>query len=131
MESVLLVHLGLKYYIKEAGSLKANVTLNLSKPIVTGKVVDDEIEEDFVKDAIKGFSSFGGELSFGVEYFFDEHFSVGGDFGLRYLHVGTETSEETTVFNGLTGLEEASTNTYRSKINATPTFSRIGLNFYF
>ena len=29
----------------------------------------------------------GGEFGFGIEYFFDENFSLGGEFGLRYIHL--------------------------------------------
>ena len=128
---LLVPNIGVKYYLKDVGDLKAHASLNISKPIITGEFIDDGDTDESVEETIAGISLWGGELSFGVEYFFDEHFSLGGEFGLRYMHVGLESSFETTVFNPLTGENVPSENTYTTKFNASPTFSRISLNFYF
>ncbi len=128
---LIIPNIGLKYYVKESGNLKAFVTLNLSKPILTGKYEVDGIEDEESKKYIEGISLFGGELSFGAEYFFDEQFSIGGEFGLRYLHAKYTFSEDESIFNPNTGDTEVSKASYEAKLNASPTFSRISLNFYF
>ena len=48
----------------------------------------------------------GGELGFGMEYFFDENFSLGGEFGLRYLHLRYKDSYNDEIYNPNTGQDE-------------------------
>lgn len=129
--SLIMPNLGVKYFIKETGNLKAHLTLNVSKPILSGKVVYNGEEDDEIKDAIKNLKLFGGEFGFGAEYFFDENFSLGGEFGIRYMMVRYKDSYETSVYNPNTGMSEPSENTYEFKSAVSPTFSKISLNFYF
>lgn len=129
--NLIMPNIGIKYFIKEVGDLKAHLTLNVMKPIVTGKVINDgDVDEDY-SDYVKAISLWGGEFSFGAEYFFDEHFSIGGEFGLRYMRARFKQEEDVDIFNPITGLTESSTQTYDMKLNMSPTFSKISLNFYF
>jgi hypothetical protein len=123
-------NVGVKYFIKEMGDLKMHTTLNISKPIASGKVTYDNEVDTEVEDLVEGLSVWGGELSFGMEYFLSEHFSLGGEFGLRYLHVTSENIFEREIFNPNTGEFKNSFETTTVKLNANPTFSRISFNFY-
>lgn len=117
--------LGLKYFIKQHNSLNAYLTACISKPFVSGKrEYDGKIDEDYQED-IDNVSFWGAEGGFGIEYFFDENFSLGGEFGLRYLHMNfKETYEfESTYFKSKTE------RVY--KYNLSPTYTKISLNFYF
>lgn len=128
---LIMPNLGLKYFIREAGSLKAHLTLNVSKPMVFGKAEYDGEEDEDLEDYVKGLSLWGGEFSFGTEYFFDEHFSLGGEFGLRWLRASFHEEFDQLDFDPITGAAHNSTSTYDMRFNASPTFSKIALNFYF
>lgn len=129
--SLLMPNLGLKYFIKETGNLKAHLTLNVVKPVVNARMINDGNVDEDVREYVRGLSIWGGEFSFGAEYFFDEHFSVGGEFGMRYIRFKFEDTDQTTVYNPVTGVDQPSESTYRMKLNMSPTFSKISLNYYF
>jgi hypothetical protein len=129
--NLFLPNIGVKYFFKETDKLKAFATLNLAKPIVSGSVTfDDEFDEE-VNNLFEGLSIWGGELSVGAEYYFDEHFSVGGEFGLRYIRVGSKTENDRLVYNPVTGEEVPTKSLYTAGFTGKPTFSRVSLNFYF
>jgi hypothetical protein len=80
-------NIGVKYFIKQQNKIQAYLTLCISKPLLTGKLDYDGEEYDDFKQQVKNISMWGGEVGFGIEYFFDDNFSLGGEFGLRYLHL--------------------------------------------
>ena len=116
--NLLIPNIGVKYFFKQQNNLQAYLSLNFSKPIFSGKIdVDDNDFEDDFEEAIKNTSIWGGEFGFGIEYFFDENFSLGGEFGIRHFNFKyneTDEGDETDV-----------------RININPTFSKITLNYYF
>ncbi len=122
---------GLKWFMLSKAKLKLFANANFSKPVLTGKVVNQGQEDPDFRDAIKGLNVFGGEAGLGAEYYFDEQFSLGGEFGLRMLHVGVKESYDSYFFNPLTGLDQATTIEYKANFNLRPTYSKISLNFYF
>lgn len=71
------------------------------------------------------------KFGFGVEYFFDENFSLGGEFGLRYFNFRYNDSNEREIYNPNTGnyMDTEIKNDY--SFNMSPTFSKISLNYYF
>jgi hypothetical protein len=116
--NLIIPNIGAKYFIKETNSIKAFLSLNLSKPFLTGKYkYNGEVDED-LNELLNRLKLFGGEFGFGAEYFFDEHFSLGGEFGLQYFRVNYEESYGSDSENQL-------------KANISPTYSRITLNYYF
>jgi len=129
--SLYIPNIGVKYFIKQQSKLQAYLSLNLSKPLLSGKLKYDGEEDENFKDAIKSISMWGGEFGFGAEYFFDQNFSIGGEFGLRYLHLKYNDTDKTEIYNPNTGdyQDAVIDNDYR--FNISPTFSRISLNFYF
>ena len=128
---ILVPQIGLKYFVVESGKLKAFANVCLSKPIVSAKVVDDGEEYEDVSETAKSLNIFGGELGFGTEYFFDEHFSVGGEFGLRFVQVQSSEAYDSEYYNPDTDEYEPYALETTTKVNMSPTFSKVSLNFYF
>jgi hypothetical protein len=129
--SLYVPNIGIKYFIKQQNKLNAYVSLCISKPFLSGKLeYDGEADEEF-KNQIKNISLWGGEAGFGVEYFFDDNFSIGGEFGLRYLHLKYNDSYDYEFYNPNTGDYEMTEIKDDYRLNVSPTFSKLSLNFYF
>lgn len=129
--SVYMPTLGLKYYLVEKEKVKAYTSLAITKPIVIGKARDNGVENTDLTDYLKKLSIWGGELGFGAEYYFDEQFSVGGEFGIRYLSLKDELTQTTTFYNPNTGMDQSTTITNKFSFRTTPTYTKFSLNFYF
>jgi hypothetical protein len=124
-------NIGAKYFFTQKDKLKAYTSLCLSKPILSAKMIDDgDVDEDF-KETVKNISLFGGELGVGVEYFFDEHFSIGGEFGLRYIHAKYKDSYEDEIYDPEIGDYRPTEVENIMKFNLNPTYTKVSLNFYF
>ncbi|MGB0165614.1 MAG: hypothetical protein ACPF8V_02050 [Luteibaculum sp.] len=129
--NALIPSLGLKYFIQEKESIKSFISLAVSKPIIWASYEQDgEPDKDFEED-VKNIGLFGGQLAFGVEYFFNPQFSVGGMFGIRYLRAKQTFEREVDLYNPNTQETETRTENQETKINFSPTFSNISLNYYF
>lgn len=129
--SVLIPNLGLKVFFP--GETKVTPFLNfcISKPILSGKVqYDGETDYEF-EEAVKNIKLFGLELGFGAEYYLDDNFSFGGEFGLRYFHFKFTDEYETEVYNPETGEVIPSTVDSEYNANLSPTYARLSFNFYF
>jgi len=129
---LLMPNVGLKYFIKEHNNLHAYISANFAMALLSGKIEYDGVEEDDLQDYIKAVNIWGGEFGFGVEYFFDDNFSIGGEFGLRHLNFKYTDTYETTIYNPNTGDYDYETDrTEDIRIGSNPTYSKISLNFYF
>lgn len=128
-------NIGVKFFAVEQNKLKAYFNLSVAKPFIRGKyqIDGDDMEFNFngdddavVNDLLKEIKLIGGEFGFGVEYFFDNNFSVGGEFGLRYMRGKFEMEDEGDEYGG-------DVETYKNafKASVSPTYSKISLNFYF
>lgn len=128
--------LGAKYFVIQNNKLKAFVGLALTKPILKakleltedGQTIDEEFTDEF-KKTVDNIKIFGGEVGFGVEYFFDQNFSVGGEFGLRYMNVNFKQEREDEEYNGV-DYENVIRKTDVT-LNIIPTYTKVSLNFYF
>lgn len=122
---------GVKVFFLEVNQLKAFGLVDFSKPMVSAKTwTDGELNEEFVEN-VKNFSSWGGELAIGAEYFFDDNFSIGGEFGIRHLAVKYADTFDTTIYDPNTQEETPSETTEVIQGSVSPTFARVALNFYF
>ena len=129
--SLFISTLGLKYFIREEEKLKAYISTSFSKPFIGGKVINDGEKNEDVMEFIRKVGIFGGTIGFGAEYFIDENFSLGGEFGLRYLHFRYEDSYSTEFYNPAQGYYQETEIMNDLKFNISPTYSKISLNFYF
>ena len=128
---LLIPSLGLKYFLTQQNKLQTYVSANLSRPLLFGKAELDGVSDETFTESLKNLSLFGGELGFGVEYFFDENFSIGGEFGLRTMRLRYQNNFERTVFNPATSELESVPIEQDYRFALSPTYSRISLNFYF
>ena len=79
------------------------------------------------KETVWKIKDSNSQLCFRVEYFFEDNFSVGGEFGLRYLKGKITQNNDVTVGpNNQVHTEQTEIN-----LGAMPTYSKISVNFYF
>lgn len=132
--SIFMPNIGIKYFVAKQNKINAFLNLNLSKPILSAEIKDNGTDDSDLKDINEGIdnlSIFGGELGFGVEYFFDENFSIGGEFGIRYFHLEYDDVRTREVYNPANGQNQLVDFKDNFQFNISPTFSRISLNYYF
>jgi hypothetical protein len=130
-ENLYLPNIGAKYFINNINKIKSYLTLNISKPILGGKVTNDGKESDSFNKSIENLSMWGGEFGFGTEYFFDDNFSLGGEFGIRYFHYSNKSDYNNTIYDPSIGRQTNSTSTDKYSLSLSPTYSKISLNYYF
>jgi len=128
--SVMLPSLGVKYFVLERDKLKAFTALSFTFPILSAKSDDDDLNKE-INEQIDRINIWGSELSFGVEYFIDHQFSIGGEFGLRYIRFNYLDESDQTIFHPMTGAPLSVKSSESIKLNIKPTFSKMSLNFYF
>jgi hypothetical protein len=129
--------IGAKYFIMESNKLKGYFVLSLSKPIVSAKITFEqngiEQQNDMINSIVKGIDDikmFGAKLGFGVEYFFDDNFSLAAEFGIRYMKNKFNMEELQDNIWTPTGDVER---TIKREVNLDimPTYTKFSLNFYF
>ena len=81
---VFMPYLGIKFFVINKESIKGSVNGTIFKPIIFGKETENGEENESYKKDLKELKLWGGELGYGMEYFFDDHFSIGGEFGFRF-----------------------------------------------
>jgi len=128
--SVILPSLGVKYFFLERNKLKAFTSLSFTLPILSAKSDDADFNKE-INEQIDKINIWGSELSFGVEYFIDNQFSIGGEFGLRYIHFNYNDESNQIIVNPMTGTQVSAKSSESIKFNIKPTFSKMSLNFYF
>jgi hypothetical protein len=130
--------IGVKFFLIQKNKLNAYINLNIAKPLIRAKYqVDGEDVEAFtyggeagpINDVLKHVNMWGGELGFGVEYFFDDNFSVGGEYGIAYIRGSYKDEWEEDVWNGSAYQSEDFTS--KVAVHIMPTYSKVSLNFYF
>ncbi|MGV3631312.1 MAG: hypothetical protein ACO1O6_08900 [Bacteroidota bacterium] len=134
--SMILPTIGLKYFFIQSNKLKAYGNANFSKLILGGKV-DDSTDPSNQADAefqkiLKNTKASAFQIGFGTEYFFDDNFSLGGEFGLNMVSLKSETSyDEMVIHPNDPNQNEMATfkNTFSARFN--PTYAKVSLNFYF
>lgn len=129
--NLIIPNIGLKYFIVQEQKLQAYVSVNLAKPLIHATRIRDGEEDTNFKKNINNISMRAGEFGFGVEYFLDEHFSLGGEFGLRYLNVKQKESYDREIYNPSIGQYQTVTLEEKYTYFVSPTFSKISFNFYF
>jgi hypothetical protein len=129
--AVFLPNLGVKYFLMTKDKISSYGTLSFSVPIITAKTEDRDGETTKLKDEIEKYGAWGTELGFGTEYFFDKSFSIGGEFGIRYIRAKFTDTYETTVFDPNLGSSRPSEDSDGIAASLNPTYTKITLNFYF
>lgn len=129
--NVYIPTIGMKYFFIHKNKLKAYGSISLFKPFANAKDVYNGEEGDYLDEIVGAVNVWGGSLGFGSEYFIDENFSVGGEFGLRsFRGTYSETNEEQRYDYG-TGEYYDADITNDVLVCLRPTYTRISLNYYF
>jgi hypothetical protein len=126
-------YVGAKMFLLSSGSVKGYVTGTVSKPWLSASVQPDSGKEavawtdykgakTYVKDVVSDISLWEFSVAVGSEYFFSDNFSVGGEFGFRYL-VGSYKKT----------IQTSATSSVAVDISAglSATYSTLTLNYYF
>lgn len=129
--NLLVPNAGIKFFAIEKNNLKAYFNLSVAKPIINAKLEYNGEEQEEISDALKDLNLLGGEFGFGTEYFFDDNFSIGGEFGLRYLGGKFTTENTDSYYNEQTGTYEDTQIKNSFNLRTSPTYTKISLNFYF
>jgi len=129
--SIYIPNIGVKYFFKQVNKVNAYFLLNVSKPFISGKSKYDGEDDPIIDEDYKKLGFWGADLGFGMEYFFDDNFSLGGEFGIRHYRLFLLNEYENNIFNPDTGGPEAVTIKQTYNFSLTPTYSKIALNFYF
>jgi len=93
---MLMPHGGVKLYLKPrtAGTTSPYFLADLFKAFTSIDPGDvDDATEDLIASVEEMLSPFGLNLGFGAEYHFSDRFSIGGEYGLRYMMSSTELDE--------------------------------------
>ncbi len=133
--NIFLPTLGVKYFFIERNKIKAYGNLNFSKSFLSGEVNDStdpfqDIDDD-VQEILKETKFFNTQIGFGTEYFFDDNFSIGGEFGLNLMRFKSRDTYTGTVFDPNTGNSVDYLGETNFKANFNPTYAKFSLNFYF
>jgi hypothetical protein len=121
--SVIMPFAGIKYFFKDTMIVKPYLSVTLFKPIVSTE--SNSKYDDEAKHTSPGpdLNVWIGEIGFGSEYFFNKHFSVGGEFGIR-LFFSNESRSSSSEYNN-----SSSTNDLNMNLNMT--YVTASMNFYF
>lgn len=123
--------IGLKYFCKSTGKITSYFSLTLIKPILSASAETDGINDQQVEDEVKKLRLFGAQLGYGVEYFFDPNFSVGGEFGLLFVKARYKSTDTVEKFDPVNGQFVDTQEKTDDKFVLNPTYATISLNFYF
>lgn len=133
--NIFLLNVGTKYFFVQKNKISGYANLNFMMPFATGKEMEDgktlSGDDSYVEERIKNTKAWGAGIGFGTEYFFDENFSLGAEFGLKYLSYKYEDSHDHFDYDYNTGQEVTLEHSWSEKIIVSPTYSRIYLSYYF
>jgi len=124
---VIMPTIGVKYFAIEKNKIKGYVNASISKPFLAAKLTIDDEEQEVLAEEVDKVSLIGGTFGVGAEYFFDDNFSIGGEFGLNLISAKYTDTDEDDDYNG----NGPATIERTLKGMVMPTYSKISLNFYF
>lgn len=124
--------IGVRYHFGgEEKKLKHFVNLALAKPFLSGEASFNGEDDLSFGEQLESIDLFGMELGYGARYFFDERFSITGEFGFRAYRIKVEEERNGSFYNPQTTEYEEKTVNTSFVGSISPTYSRIGLSFHF
>jgi hypothetical protein len=116
---IYMPYLGFKAYLFNKDPLKGSITTTVFKPVIFGKETIDGEEDESYKENLKNLKIWGGEIGFCSEYFLNEHFSIGGEFGFRFAFYKDKDESEYSSYS------------YDEDLKLNMTYVSGSMNFYF
>jgi hypothetical protein len=129
--SIIMPEIGVKYFAIEKNKLKGYVIAGITKPFLNAKVTYNGEEEEWVQEMLNKISLIGGFVGVGTEYFLDDNFSIGGEFGLQMISGNYKNEYTDTYWNPATSQYVDADFMDDFSLNLAPTYAKISLNFYF
>ena len=124
--SLFVPHFGIRKYFGQnlvGGAVVPYLQASFLKSFAS---IDVGGESSELTDAIADLMSFyGATFAFGAEYFFTDRFSVGGEYGLRYLKMSTELEVDLDIVDEPVSLDSDLDVTYKAS------YAIVSLNFHF
>jgi len=129
--SIIMPEIGVKYFALEKNKIKGYLIGGITKPFINAKLSYNGEEVEEIQEVLDNISLLGGFAGVGVEYFFDENFSIGGEFGMQVL-TGNYSNEYTdTYWNPSISDDVEADFSDDFTLNFAPSYAKISLNFYF
>jgi hypothetical protein len=126
---------GVKYFVANSGSAKGYIVGEVSKPFFSLSVETNGEQDPTIEQLSDNLSIWGVKAGFGGEYFFADDFSLGGEFGLRYFFVSTNTEQTSPSIYYIPNPPYYATGTSTSKtdvkLDLGLTYTMLTLNYYF
>ena len=124
--SMYIPHFGARIYLGGPGTTGAVVPYLQGTFMKSFASIDVGDADPTLEDAIGDLLSFYGiGLVFGAEYFFADHFSLGGEYGLRYIKTSGELEIEADILDEPLSLDSDLEISYRTS------YAGVSLNFHF
>lgn len=129
--SILMPTVGLKFFAIEKNKVKGYMTAAFSKPFINAKMEYNGEENEEIGEILDRISLWGATAGVGAEYFFDDNFSLGGEFGLQIVAGKYYEEYVDDYYNPNTSTYVDADFTREINVRLMPTYSKISLNFYF
>lgn len=129
--SVIMPELGVKFFAIERNKIKGYVIGGITKPFVNAKVSENGETVEEIQDMLDNVSIIGGFAGIGTEYFLDENFSIGGEFGVQILSGNYSDEYTDDYWNPSISQYVDADFTDDFTLNFAPTYAKLSLNFYF
>jgi hypothetical protein len=128
--SVFIPHVGVKYFLKPsevkghiAPYILGDLFFSLASVSMDGA---SGAEEEAAQDILE---FWGLGIAFGAEYYFTDAFSVGGEYGIRYLHDSVDRHADTYPGYGGSSYEDEITDQFSVAFKVT--YTAISVNYHF
>ena len=129
--NIYMPFIGAKYFLGQFGKVKPYATAILYKPFLSVSNKTNGSSQPEVDDFIDNLSLFGIEAGFGTEYFLDKNFSIGGEFGLRFIFTSTKDTYQTSYWDNVKNEDVDYTKIYNYSLFLNYTYARANLCYYF
>jgi len=124
--SMFIPHFGARVYLGGPGTTGAVVPYLQGTVMKSFASIDVGDESTELEDAIGDLLSFYGiTLAFGAEYFFAESFSLGGEYGLRYIKTSADLNVDLDILDEPISMDSNLEIAYRAS------YAGVSLNFHF
>lgn len=134
--SIYNLSIGAKYFLSESKKTATYLTGSIMKPIISGEQKNNGTTNKSYSDMVNNMSIWGLSAGFGTEYYFDEHFSIGGEFGVHLMFVSYDETSTDNIYTYSSTYPYSTTviqkqHDYQFNLNLGITYATMALNYYF
>lgn len=126
---IFIPQIGCRYNFKSSEQFTLFANAGLSTVMMRGNS-SAGVTQPTMSDVLKNNKIFGAQAGFGAEYFFNKHFSIGGEYGIRTMQIRNTTTYNNDIMDPTSGDWVTSKRTESVKFVMTPTFAKLFFSFY-